>query len=180
VRLGSLAGLLCFAAFPRPGTDVEGVVTSVTRTHCVVRGADWSGTVHFTEMSWARVEKAADVCSADQRLKARVVRVKGDRVILSVKATLPDPWTTVPTQYPKDRTVKGVVSWLGDDSVDFELEPGIEGRAKEDDIPPSARRLHIGDEVELEVLGADVAKRRVQLRVRAPQRRGPRRRQPAR
>ena len=38
----------------------------------------------------------------------------------------------------------------------------------EDDIPASARMLHIGDVVEVEVLGADVARRHVRLKVRPP------------
>ena len=161
----SLAGLLLFAALPKPGDLVQVTVTSVTDAHCVVRGFGWEGTVHFTELSWARVEKAGDVCSKGQRLAARVTRVNGDRVILSVKALQPDPWLTVPKRHPKGSKVRGVVTWFGDRSIDFDLEPGVEGRAKEEDVPDAAGRLHIGDAVELEVLGHDVAARLVKLKM---------------
>ena len=120
-------GLLCFAAFPKPGADVEVVVSSVISTHCLVRGPGWTGTVHFTELSWSHVEKAGDVCSVDQRLRARVLRVKGERVILSVKALQPDPWTTVRDRYPVGATVRGRVRRVEPFGAFVELEPGIDG-----------------------------------------------------
>jgi ribosomal protein S1 len=94
------------------------------------------------------------------------------RIALSIKATSPDPWTEVPQRFAPGMRVKGVVARLAEFGAFVTLGPGIDGLVHVSEI--AGRRvervkdaLAVGQEVEVIVLGVEVAKRRISLSIRA-------------
>ena len=87
------------------------------------------GLVHISQLSYQHVEKPSDVVEEGQKVQVKVLSVdrENERISLSIKETLPGPWTNIAEKTPKgsilDGTVKRIVSY----GAFVEVLPGVEG-----------------------------------------------------
>lgn len=112
-----------------------------------------------------------------QKVKAQVLSVdpEKERVNLSIKALIPDPWTTVAEKYPVGTRVRGKVVGLTQFGAFVEVEPGLEGLIHISELSWTKRPKHPsevvkeGDEVEAVVLRLDPEERRLSLGLKQTQ-----------
>jgi small subunit ribosomal protein S1 len=160
----------------KEGTVVSGTVRSLTDFGAFVDIGGVDGLLHVTDMSWARVNKPADLLKAGDRIEVQILKIeqqgtgkRGRRISLGMKQLQADPWTAVVDKYKAGERVRGSVTRVTDFGAFVELEPGIEGlihlselswskkvRKPEDVVKP-------GDAVEVVVLGVNGAERRISL-----------------
>jgi small subunit ribosomal protein S1 len=109
VLTGRVSGLRDFGAFVNLG------------------GAD--GLVHISQLAWHRVEHPREVLKIGQEIEVYVMRVdrESQRISLSRKKILPNPWDTVTERYHENQLVEGTITRLVDYGAFAEIEPGIEG-----------------------------------------------------
>ncbi len=109
VITGRVSGLRDFGAFVNLG------------------GAD--GLVHISQLAWHRVDHPREVLKIGQEIEVYVLRVDGEsqRISLSRKKILPNPWDTVTERYHENQLVEGTITRLVDYGAFAEVEPGIEG-----------------------------------------------------
>ncbi len=92
-----------------------------------------------------------------------------EKISLGIKQTIPDPWLKVESTYHTGDRIKGKVMSLADYGAFVSLEEGVEGLVHVSEMSWTKRVrhpsdiLHVGDEVEAEVLGVDVPGRRISL-----------------
>ncbi|WP_248297970.1 30S ribosomal protein S1, partial [Legionella pneumophila] len=112
-----------------PGQVVEGTVVEVTDFGVFVNLGPVDGLVHRSEITWGRFKHRREVIQKGQKVKAQVLSVdpEKERVNLSIKALIPDPWTTVAEKYPVGTRVRGKVVGLTQFGAFVEVEPGLEG-----------------------------------------------------
>jgi ribosomal protein S1 len=91
-----------------------------------------------------------------------------ERISLSLKRTLPEPWDTVPERYNEGDIVEGTVTRLADFGAFVRLEDWVEGLIHISELSP--RRLnnpseivYQGQTVRAQILSIDLAKRRISL-----------------
>ncbi len=72
------------------------------------------GLVHISELSWDKVGKPEDVVSVGDNVKVKVIGKKNDKLSLSIKQTLGDPWEGADEKYAKDKKVEGKVIKISD------------------------------------------------------------------
>jgi len=117
------------------------------------------------------VEDIRDRFTVGQTLEALVLGIDWarDRITLSVKGTLPDPWENVETRYPDGSRHRGTVARLADFGAFITLEPGVDGLipisrlARGKKIRHPREVLVQGDPIEVVVESSDRAKRRLSL-----------------
>lgn len=156
------------------GAVVTGTVASVTDFGAFVDlGGGVQGLLHVSEMGWSRVEAAAAV-AVGQELTLKVLRVDdaSGQIALSLKQLLADPWQAVPAKYPVGQVRRGRVSRVAEFGAFVDLEPGITGLIpkSETGIGPEQdlkKAFPIGNDVDVIVLEADIAARRIRLSVKA-------------
>jgi small subunit ribosomal protein S1 len=159
------------------GMKVTGTVRSVRDLGAFVDIGGVEALLPISEISWGRVEDIRDRFTAGQTVEAIILNLdwERDRITLSVKGTLPDPWQNVETRYPEGSRQQGTVSRLADFGAFITLEPGIDGLipisrlAKGKKIRHPREVLVQGDPIEVVVESSDREKRRLSLSPVAPE-----------
>ena len=90
-------------------------------------GAD--GLIHISELAWHRVDHPRDVVNMGEELEVYILKVdrKRERISLSRKRLLPNPWTLVDDKYKVGQLVEGKIIRIVDYGAFVEVEPGVEG-----------------------------------------------------
>jgi small subunit ribosomal protein S1 len=155
----------------KEGETVQGEVRSLADYGAFVDVGGVDALLHVADISWARVNKPADVLSVGQRIEAKVLKVDvaKRRIALGMKQLLPHPWDLASEKYKTGDRVTGAVTRVTDFGAFVELEKGIEGliHLSEMSWSKKARKpadvVKPGDQVEVMVLGVNQADRRIAL-----------------
>jgi small subunit ribosomal protein S1 len=110
------------------GDTVEGEVTGVVDFGVFIKIQDnLEGLAHISELDWGLVEDPRNLFSIGEKVKARVIEVKDDKISLSIKALKENPWTTARDKYTKGQTVEGVVIKHNKHGALVAIEEGVAG-----------------------------------------------------
>ena len=111
------------------GMTVKGVVTSVRDFGAFVDIGGVQALLPVSEMTWGRVENTSALYKTGDTIEAVIINLdwENDRVTLSFKDTLPDPWNEVVRNYIEGSIHKGRVSRLTDFGAFITLEAGVDG-----------------------------------------------------
>jgi ribosomal protein S1 len=133
-----------------------------------VGGVD--GLVHVSELDWKRVAHPRDVLSAGDEVEVQVksVDLEQERISLSRKAVLPNPWDLVELDYPIGTLATGTVSNVVDFGVFVALPSGLEGlvhasRMSSLGAAQPGDLVRRGDEVLVRILDVDPGRERIAL-----------------
>ncbi len=130
------------------------------------------GLIHISEMSWSkRLRHPSKILKVDDRADVGVLDVDmaKRRISLSLKASLPDPWTTIGEKYAEGAVVEGRVRNLTDFGAFVEIEDGVDGlihlsnMSWNRNIKHPSEMLMKGQKVSAIVLALDPANRRLAL-----------------
>jgi len=90
-------------------------------------GAD--GLVHISELAWHRIDHPREVVKVGDELDVYVLKIDREeqRISLSRKKLLPNPWDTVEERYVINQLVEGTITRIVEYGAFAEIEPGIEG-----------------------------------------------------
>ncbi|MEA1929684.1 MAG: S1 RNA-binding domain-containing protein [Patescibacteria group bacterium] len=110
------------------GDVVEGEVTGVVDFGVFVKIEEgFEGLVHISEVDWSLVENLREMFHPGDKIKAKIIEVKDDKVSLSVKALKRNPWLDAEGKYKKGDTVKGVVIRHNKHGALVSIEEGVAG-----------------------------------------------------
>ncbi len=90
-------------------------------------GAD--GLVHISQLTWGRIEHPREVVEVGDEIEVAVLRldVEKQRISLSRKKVMDNPWKSVQNRYDEGQLVEGVVTRLVEYGAFVEIESGVEG-----------------------------------------------------
>ena len=82
---------------------LEGTVQRITDFGAFVDIGGVDGLVHISQLSHQHVDKASDVVAEGDKVQVKVLSVdrENERISLSIKDTLPGPWTNIAEKAPK-------------------------------------------------------------------------------
>ena len=153
------------------GTTVNGTVTSLQDFGAFVDIGGLEGLIPISEIGWSRVKDVRDVLSVGQQVQVVIKRIdkENDRIALSLKDTLADPWEQVSVKYPEGSFHPGHVVRLDTFGAFVTLEPGVDGLIHISKMGAGKRINHPrevlkeGDELEVKIESVDRANRRLSL-----------------
>src|SRR6185312_7800531 len=153
------------------GQLVHGTVRSLTDFGAFVDIGGVDGLLHVADISWARVNKPADVLKVGDAVDAKVLKVDAakKRISLGLKQLQPHPWDLASEKYKVGERITGSVTRVADFGAFVELEKGIEGliHLSEMSWSKKARRavdvVKPGDQVDVVILGVNQGDRRISL-----------------
>ncbi|MGL9911566.1 30S ribosomal protein S1 [Enterococcus sp. DIV0213h] len=156
------------------GQEVEGKVARLTDFGAFVDLGGIDGLVHVSEISHGHVGKPSDVLSVGDTVNVRILSVDADkeRVSLSIKDTLPGPWTNIEEQAAVGSVLTGTVKRLTSFGAFVEVSPGVEGlihisQISHKHIATPHEVLQEGDEVQVKVLEVNPSEHRIALSIKA-------------
>lgn len=131
------------------------------------------GLVHKSEMDWERVTHPSKWFKVGDEIEVKVVSVdkENERVSLSRKILLPNPWVKLVEGFRPGDLVEGVVVSVLDFGAFVEIREGLHGLVHVSEIGYSNTEdpkavLKKGDPVLVKIMGIDTGRERVSLSMR--------------
>jgi len=111
------------------GLIVKGTVARLTNFGAFINLGGVDGLVHISEMSWKRIKHPSEALSVGQVVDVLVLKVdaKKERISLSVRQALPDPWSMIDKKIAVNQVIKGTVTKIAKNYIFVEVEDGVEG-----------------------------------------------------
>lgn len=111
------------------GEAIEGEITSLQKFGAFVDIGGIDGLIPISEISWSRVEQIEDYLHIGQKVSVVVKQIDWDkdRISLSLKETLADPWEEAVNQFSVGSNHTGRVARLAPFGAFVTLAPGVDG-----------------------------------------------------
>ncbi len=153
------------------GQTITGVITSIRDFGAFVDIGGIDGLVPISEIGWSRIENINDYYSVGQNISVVIKKLDWDnnRISLSVKETLEDPWDAAAGKLALGSILTGTVARLTPFGAFVTLEPGVDGLVHISKLG-KGRRIHHprevleeGQELEVTVESVDTIEKRISL-----------------
>ena len=158
------------------GQSKQGIVSGIADYGIFVDIGGQDGLVHVSDMSYARVEKPADLVSVGQTVTVKVLKLDPDnqRISLGIKQTQPDPWLEITNRIKIGDHISARVTKLADFGLFAEVEPGVNGLVPLNELSWKHIRhpseiANEGDVLKLVVQQIDLEKKRMSLSLKEAQ-----------
>ena len=155
------------------GDKVSGKVVSLTEYGAFIeieKGIE--GLIHVSEMSWTQhITNPTQMVSMGQVMEAQILTIDSEnkKLSLGMKQLTPNPWQSLLDKFPIGTKHKGKVCNITNFGIFVELEEGVDGLVHISDLSWTKKifdigdLFKIGDEIEVVILGVDVANQRISL-----------------
>ncbi|MFB4163436.1 30S ribosomal protein S1 [Alteribacillus sp. JSM 102045] len=155
------------------GDVVKGTVQRLTDFGAFVDIGGVDGLVHISQMAHHRVESPGEIVNEGDEIDVKILAVdsESERVSLSIKETLPGPWTTIEGQIEPGDIIEGQVKRLVSFGAFVEVAPGVEGlvhisQIANRHIGTPGEVLEEGQSVKAKVLDINPSDQRISLSIR--------------
>ena len=156
----------------KEGQNIRGTIVRILDFGAYVDIGGIQALLPVSEISLEHVSDITQILSVGQEIEARILKLdwKANRISLSLKALLADPWEHAATKYPENSRHQGTVTRTADYGIFLALEPGLDGlihvsELRSNDRRPDPRKLaKIGDSMVVRILDVDTKGRRIALK----------------
>jgi len=154
------------------GDTKDGHVSGIVKFGLFVAFDGLEGLVHISEIAWGHVKNPAEFAQVGDRVKVKVIGIDGEKLSLSIKQLIKDPWEEIAERYPVGKKVEGTVVRFADYGAFLNLEKDITGlvhitELDHHKVTDPAQVLKIGQKVEAQVINIDIDERRIGLSIKA-------------
>ncbi len=152
------------------GETITGQITNLVSFGAFVDLGGLEGLIHISEIAWQQVDEPAEWLTPGEEVEVAIlsVDVEKERVSLSRKELLPNPWDTFADTHDEGDLIEGVVTNVVDFGAFLLVEEGIEGllhvsemRGTQDFAPQDV--LYPDDHVLVRILQIDPDRQRLSL-----------------
>jgi small subunit ribosomal protein S1 len=154
ILMGHVSGLRSFGAFVDLG------------------GAD--GLIHISELAWYRVNHPREVVNVGDEIEVYVLGLDKEeqRIALSRKRLLANPWSLAEEKYTIDQLVEGKITRIVNYGAFVEVEPGIEGllhisQLSRENVEEPSEIVGEGETHLLRIISLDTDRQRIGLSLRS-------------
>jgi small subunit ribosomal protein S1 len=152
---------------------LNGVVTNITDFGIFVDLGGVEGLVHISEISWGRVVHPADFVSVGSDIEVQVLQIdrRVDKISLSIKRLLDNPWLSASDRFPLGSEVEVIVTEVVKFGAFARVEDGLEGLIHISEMnlngyDQPADILAEGEIVTAEIISIDPDHQRLSLRLK--------------
>lgn len=160
------------AAQITPGAVVTATVESIEKFGTFVNIQGFRALLPISELSFDHVADAGEVVEIGQELNVKVLSTdwKNERVSVSLKALLKDPWETAAEKFPVGTKIDGKVARAVDFGVFVSLDKGIDGLVHISELEGVSTSTNLrkvfkpGQPMSVVVERVDIANKRISLK----------------
>lgn len=152
----------------KEGDVVAGTVTGLRDFGAFVNLGGADGLIHVSELAWHRVDHPRDVLKVGDVIDVYILNLDRDsnRIALSRKRLLRDPWEEAAERYHEGQLVEGVVTNVVDFGAFVALDNGLEGLLHLSEMGDGTLKephsyVQKGDNLNLRISHLEPEKRRV-------------------
>lgn len=108
------------------GDVVKGVVTGVVDFGVFVNVDGIEGLIHISEISWERVNNPSDYVKVGDTIEAKIIAIDKERLSLSMKQLVEDPWLSEVADLKKGDKVEGTITRITPFGAFVQISPAVE------------------------------------------------------
>lgn len=154
------------------GSKVIGTVSGIVKFGIFVAFDGLEGLVHISEIAWGHVKNPGDYGKLGQKVEVMVIGVDGDKISLSMKRLVADPWLEASKMFKIGSIVEGEVNRLTPFGAFVKLNEEINGlihitEITAETIKDPSELLKLGDKVKAKVIAVEPEEHRVGLSIKA-------------
>jgi small subunit ribosomal protein S1 len=155
------------------GMVITGPIISIQSFGAFVDLGGIQALLPVSEISRSRVENIQTLLSIGQEIQASILKIdwQSERITLSMKSLLADPWEMAMGKYPEGSKHTGTIVRLADFGAFVSLEPGIDGLVHSSEISKASSygtirevNVKLGQTLSVEILGVDQVNKRISLK----------------
>ena len=155
-----------------PGAKVMAKVVSLQSFGAFVEVNGFKALLPISEVSRERISDIADVLAVGDEFEVLVLKAdwEHERLSVSRKALLADPWDSAAEKYPEGTKITGKIARISNFGIFIELESGLDGLvhiSELDNIKPGTniqKMYKIGDKMSVIVKEVNQTARRISLK----------------
>ncbi len=155
------------------GETREGTVSSVVPFGAFVDLGKMDGLVHVSELAWTHISHPSEVVEVGATVTVKVLEVdrERERISLSIRQTLEDPWSVFAQSHEVGNVVEGQVTKTVPFGAFVAIAEGVEGLVHVSEIAmhrveSPEMELSIGQQITVKITELDTNRRRVSLSVK--------------
>ncbi len=150
------------------GDVCKGTVRNLAEYGAFVDLGGLDGLIHISELAWQHVGHPSEVVNVGQEVEVYVLSVdrERERVELSRKKMLTDPWPQVTEGIKRDQIIEGTITKVVDFGAFVDVGQGVEGLLHTSEMPNGKMtcvNLDPGSSIRVRVLNVDAKRRRIAL-----------------
>jgi small subunit ribosomal protein S1 len=157
------------------GSVLQGIVTRLTSFGAFVDLGGIEGLLHISQFSWTHIDSPSDVLNIGDKIEAKIIKLKGEKVSLSMKALQENPMDKAFEELQAGDIVKCKVLRNLPFGSFVEIKSGVEGLIPISELTRGHRVaspsevVTEGDLVEAQILRVDKEKRKISLSLKSLQ-----------
>lgn len=150
------------------GETVTGRVSGVVKFGIFVTFDSLEGLVHISEIAWGHVSDPHQYAKVGDNVEVQIIGIEKDKLSLSMKRLITDPWEEIADKYPIGTKVVGTINRFSQFGAFVQLEDDINGlihlsEISDQKVDDPRNFLSIGDEVHAIVINIDRDEHRIGL-----------------
>lgn len=152
------------------GDVLEGTISGLRNFGAFVDLGGADGLVHISELAWHRVNHPREVVKVGDKIEVYILSLDKEeqRIALSRKRLLPNPWSLAQDKYEVGQLVEGEVTRLVSYGAFIEIEPGVEGllhisQLSRDNVQDASEYISEGETHLLRIISMDADRQRIGL-----------------
>lgn len=154
------------------GDVMKGRISGIVKFGIFVAFDGLEGLVHISEIAWGHVKNPSDYGKLGDQVEVMVIGVDGDKISLSMKRLIADPWLEAAQMYKIGTVVEGEVNRVTPFGVFVKLSDEINGlihitEISEEPVKDIGTVMKLGDKVKAKVIAVEPEEHRVGLSVKA-------------
>ncbi|MFM2033312.1 MAG: hypothetical protein RLZZ297_2077 [Chloroflexota bacterium] len=158
------------------GDVLSGRVNQLTNFGAFIDLGGADGLAHISELSWQRVNHPREVLSPGQEVQVMIIEIDAsrERIGLSLRRLLPNPWDTIEQRYTIGQEVSGPVTNVAPFGAFVQIEDAVEGLIHASEIDgegavTSRDKLQPGVTVTAHIVSLDRQRQRMGLSLKKPE-----------
>jgi len=150
------------------GDTVEGIVTGVIDFGAFINVDGIEGLIHISEISWERVDNPRNYVKVGDTVTAKIIAIDKDRLSLSLKQMVEDPWLSEVKAFKKGEIVEGKVTRITPFGAFVQLSASVEAlvhvsEMSDDDTVDPEKLFQLNEKKQFKVLDIDTDNRKIAL-----------------
>lgn len=153
------------------GMVVDGKISAVTNFGVFISfGEGMEGLIHISELAWQRIDSLDDMYKVGDDIKAEIVNLENNKIFLSAKKMIEDPWKKAVEKYKVGQVVKGSILKVNPFGLFVKLDEEIHGLAHITQLGINPKdKIHdlfkSGEEKEFEIISISANDHRLGLKL---------------
>ncbi len=151
------------------GQVVTGEISGVVNFGIFVTFNGLEGLVHISEIAWGHVDNPSHYGKLGDKIEVKVIGIEGDKISLSLKKMIENPWEEIAKAYTPGMEIKGRISRITEYGAFVNISDDINGLIHISEInDPRVKdsedlKIEVGEKIVSKILHVDKDNHRIGL-----------------